>query len=884
MTTPTLEVIATSNGLRLDWVDSNDAIEEQVLHLERDLFERYSAETADWLLALGFSDKEIDLPPVLAYWRDFAGVFVESLIHQEDLEEKREKAIAPWNDKIADEFLAAAPLFSGSENLSNSFFALLWLKLNNAYTKLIKTYRGSVEDFVHAFSPKLQLAGRVFFHLVENKKEGSPFAFLATYSISSSKTGGPKHLPLKHALKEHEDDREKLLELLGTVYRAARESAFLTELLERGELFHPLGWNEKQAFTFLKELPLYQRSGILCRIPNWWNQKSLTPRVGISIGTGEKGFVGMDALLECSPSMTVGGVEISREEAEKLLAESDGLSLIKNKWVAVDKDKLEQALAAYEKAEKMFKRGSISFREAMNFQLAPEKMLGANAEEVELGVTQGEWLQEIDRKLRNPSLVDAITPAKNFRGQLRPYQQLGLNWLGLLDGLGLGACLADDMGLGKTVQILAFLSYKKSQNIKTLLIVPASLIANWSSEINRFFPELEFLIAHPQYLREHGISELSEKDISSTELVITTYSMAQRYSVLKNFNWDYIILDEAQAIKNPGTKQAKEIKKYSAKNRIILSGTPVENHLGDLWSLFDFLNPGLLGTITEFKDFSKKLKENRDGYGRLRKVISPYILRRLKTDRSIIDDLPEKVEMKSYSELSKKQTVLYQELLAELKSALESAEGIKRRGLILSSLIKFKQLCNHPDQFLGSKEYLEEESGKFKRLREICEVISEKREKMLLFTQFKELCEPLHNFLSSVFGRNGLLLHGSTPVKKRKEIVDTFQTTDNYLPFMVMSLKAGGVGLNLTEANHVVHFDRWWNPAVENQATDRAFRIGQKNKVLVHKFITKGTIEEKIDEMLEEKSKLSAEIINTSAETKLTELKNDDLLSMFRLK
>jgi non-specific serine/threonine protein kinase len=313
-----------------------------------------------------------------------------------------------------------------------------------------------------------------------------------------------------------------------------------------------------------------------------------------------------------------------------------------------------------------------------------------------------------------------------------------------------------------------------------------------------------------------------------------------------------------------------------------MTGTPIENRLSDLWSLFDFVNPGLLGNIKEFKAFSDRLKDDFSGYSKLRKLISPYILRRLKTDKAVISDLPVKVEMKTYASLSKKQVLLYNRALEDIRRAIAETEGIQRRGLILSFLMKFKQLCNHPDQYLGTAGFEEKDSGKFTRLREICETIYEKREKVLVFTQFKEMTEPLHDFLEGIFYRKGLILHGGVPVSKRKKLVEAFQG-QSYTPFMVLSLKAGGIGLNLTEANHVIHFDRWWNPAVENQATDRAFRIGQKKNVVVHKFLTKGTVEEKIDMMLEQKTRLAQDIIAGAGEAWITEMRDDELMKLFRL-
>ncbi|MBA4369887.1 MAG: ATP-dependent helicase, partial [Desulfobacterium sp.] len=366
------------------------------------------------------------------------------------------------------------------------------------------------------------------------------------------------------------------------------------------------------------------------------------------------------------------------------------------------------------------------------------------------------------------------------------------------------------------------------------------------------------------------------------DLVITSYSIAQRYEWLGDYCWNYLILDEAQAIKNPGTKQTRAVKKLKSLNRIIMTGTPVENRISDLWSLFDFLNPGLLGNQKEFGAFSKKLKNHPKGYSRLRKIVSPYILRRLKTDKSVISDLPDKVEMKSFADLSKKQIVLYQGFVSDLEKQIEESDGIQRKGLVLSSLMKLKQLCNHPDHLTGTGEYKESDSGKFQRLREICETIYEKRERVLVFTQFREITEPIRFFLETIFNHRGLVIHGSVAAGNRKKIIDIFQA-ETYCPFMVLTLKAGGVGLNLTKANHVIHFDRWWNPAVENQATDRAFRIGQDKKVIVHKFITRGTIEEKIDKMLDDKKELADQVVSQSGETLITEMDNKQLMNLFRL-
>ncbi len=531
----------------------------------------------------------------------------------------------------------------------------------------------------------------------------------------------------------------------------------------------------------------------------------------------------------------------------------------------------------------------LSLKDAMQLQLKPEKLLDADAAEIDCSVSNGKWLESVVKKLLNPDLISSKKPGRAFKAALREYQQKGINWLFFLHSLRFGACLADDMGLGKTVQVLAFLHILKSGLKKSassrqasLLVIPASLISNWVNEIRRFAPDMKFFVAHPGANSGAKAQARDKKSLNAFDLVITTYALVQKYKWLQSHLWNYIILDEAQAIKNPGTKQAKAVKNLSCRNRIIMTGTPIENRLSDLWSLFDFLNPGLLGNAKEFKQFSKKMKHNPSGYTRLRNLIRPYILRRLKTDKSVISDLPDKIEMKTYATLSKKQILLYKNLTDEIRETIAHSDGIQRKGMILASLMKFKQLCNHPDQFLGTGGYDEKESGKFTRLREICETIYEKREKVLVFTQFKEITQPLADCLEGIFKLPGLILHGSIPVGQRKKIIEQFQSPA-YVPFMVLSLKAGGIGLNLTQANHVIHFDRWWNPAVENQATDRAFRIGQKKNVVVHKFLTKGTVEERIDLMLEEKARLSQDVIAAAGESWITEMKDEELLDLFKL-
>ncbi|MBU0961227.1 MAG: DEAD/DEAH box helicase, partial [Proteobacteria bacterium] len=774
-----LIVVPMPDGsLQLEWELASGKKDISSVLLQQKIFTTYTSERQNWLLFLGFSDPAVALPASLDFWRKFSGLFVHHLRLTPDLEQLRHLVQVPLIKEELTELLEVVPVMTGGEYVCPGLLASLWLELNNTFATAISTFSGSVAEFIHRFSPDSHLLGRIYFHLVENKGAEEPFAFLATYSTRMGSEGQSKHLPLKYALQEYQDNNDKLLELLLTVHEAARDSKLIAGLLESNKLFSPLAWSSEDAYTFLQEVPLYEDAGILCRIPNWWQAKRVNVNLRVSLGEKEPALVGMAALLDFSPRLMLGEEEISADEVRRLLAEVDGLAFIKNKWVAVDREKLEQTLVAYEEAEKLATREGLTLAEAMRWQLHPQAGLVKAVDAAVLEVENGQWLQSVFARMSNPDLLPEATTDSRFQADLRPYQQDGLRWLCGLHDLGFGCCLADDMGLGKTVQILAFLNVLSGKRqteenpAASLLIIPASLLANWDQEIKRFCPDMNVFLAHPDMHKPRMVSVPTKETLADLDLVITTYALAQRYDWLMEHKWQYVILDEAQAIKNPGTKQTRAVKKIPAINRIVMTGTPVENRLSDLWSLFDFVNPGLLGTIKEFASFSKGLADHPDGYGRLRKMISPFILRRLKSDKSIISDLPDKVEMKTWAPLSKKQVVVYQQLVDNITEMLETVDGIQRKGLILAALTKFKQICNHPDQYAGVNGYSEKESGKFARLREICTIIYEKRERVLVFTQFKEMTEPLARFLETLFEGPGLILHGSVPVAKRKKIIE----------------------------------------------------------------------------------------------------------------
>lgn len=830
------------------------------------------------LFHLGFIIKKDWFTPQLTYLYHIAEKLIQKLSNQSDIELTRENVMVELTFEEILELKENVPYAIGMEYVTDEWLMQLWESLLAIFQEEIEQYDGMVATYFTEHNANINVAGRVFFHMVENSDEKFPFAFLATYSTKPAKSKKTIHTPLKNALEEFKGQDQKLLSLLTTVTKVSEDSPFISALMESGELFQPLKLTVGEAYTFLGEIPLYEDYGIMCRVPDWWRKKSNRLNVSVSVGSKEPSKVGLDAIMDFSAELYLGEEKLTEKELREFLQMAEGLTLYNGKWIEINKQKLESALEAFEKVKELTESGEFSLNEALRLELGNQSLVEVDSDDIDVSISNGDWLKQVRERLVNPKSMQHVETVPTFNATLREYQKDGYQWLNAISSYGFGACLADDMGLGKTIQMIAFLEYyRTTKSGHALLVLPASLIGNWQKEIEKFAPEMTVKILHSSAgtITEDLIDE-------ACFLHITTYGMAMRLEELKNKNWDILILDEAQAIKNPGTKQTKEIKKIPSKLRIAMTGTPIENRLSDLWSLFDFLNQGLLGTAKEFKELEKELKNETTGYAKIKKTIQPFILRRLKTDKSIISDLPDKIEIDEYATLSKKQVALYQKLVKSIETKLQDAEGIERKGLVLSSIMKFKQICNHPDQYLSREDYKSDHSGKFEQLKNICETIYEKRERVLIFTQFKELTEPLSEFLAQIFGKEGLVLHGGTSVKKRNEMVEKFNG-EEYVPYMVLSLKAGGVGLNLTAANHVIHFDRWWNPAIENQATDRAFRIGQKKNVIVHKFVTKGTIEEKIDDMLREKRKLAGEILGSQGEQWITELSNEELLDLFTL-
>ena len=866
---------------------------EQISHLLRNAFAKGDAAG---VLALATLALKEDLPAPLAWAREWGCLFFTKLCQTRD-----PAAVNRPEENVVQAAVLSVPPMRGAEYIGEALLLRLWEELREAVMAEAAGHEGGLEGWLRERSSLWHLVGRVTLHLAENKRnESHPFAFLATYTDQISIAGRVQHIPLGRALQTYTDQKNQavLEALLQPVRAAAEKSALVRELLETRRLFQALAWTPQEAFLFLREIPQLETCGLVIKVPDWWkNNRSARPVVSVTLDAAPAGGLGVASMLAFNANVTLEGTKLTPEEWQQIHASASGLVNLRGQWVEVDSKQLQSVLKHWTQVQAAHQAGTVSFHQGMRW-LAGFSGLGgeeAAAPDLDSGrewseVVAGKNLKELLEQLREPASVGAIS---GLNATLRPYQEKGVAWLHFATRLGLGACLADDMGLGKTIQVIALLCLRRTESggkaPPSILVVPASLIGNWLREFQQFAPHLRVLSGHPATTSRETLLALGsepEAVLRGYDALLTTYGLLQRSEALQLADWDLAVLDEAQAIKNPATAQARCVKKLRAHVRLALTGTPVENRLGDLWSLFDFLNPGLLGRASEFAEMAKHFAEKPGGYAPLKRLIHPYLLRRMKTDRRIIVDLPDKTEVQARCPLTKKQAVLYGKLVEQLKADLvnPTLEPNQRRGLVLGYLMKFKQVCNHPSHWSGDGRYTAEDSGKFLRIKEIASELAERQERCLVFTQFREMTEPLAAHLATVFGRPGLVLHGGTSVAQRPKLVEEFQRADGP-PFFVLSVKAGGTGLTLTAASHVIHFDRWWNPAVENQATDRAFRIGQKRNVLVHKFVCPGTIEEKVDALLAQKGALAEELLSggTGAEKLLTEMSNAELLDFVRL-
>ena len=722
------------------------------------------------------------------------------------------------------------------------------------------------------------------------------------------------------------DEPQQLL--LSELGRASRLFDKLESALRESEPTK-LELTTKQAYQFLRDTaPVLGEQGITVVAPPWWDSPSI--RVGATLrldsdplesltgpgsgdaegwgagavpegegGTGSphahRSQLGLQTLVRYSWEISLGGLKLTLAEFEKLAKDgSTPLVRVGGQWAEVRAEDVKAAA----KFIREHPGGEMTVLEAI--RMAHGSMDEDGAALPIVGIETSGWLGAVFGSSEESQTLPEIEPPPTFTGELRPYQLRGVSWMSFLERFGFGACLADDMGLGKTIQVLALLAHERHLHKQgpyaeapvppTLAVVPMSVLGNWEHEARKFCPSLRVLVHHgAERLQEDAfIAKAGESDV-----VLTTYALAHRdQELLSRMPWRRIILDEAQNIKNPAAKQAQSVRQLQADHRLALTGTPVENRLSELWSIIDFCNPGYLGTIGNFRRrFSLPIERYSDKGRReqLRRLVRPFILRRLKTDEGVAGDLPEKVESREYCHLTSEQAALYEATVNTMLRDIDRVEGMHRRGMVLSTLIRLKQICNHPAQLLKDHDFGQPgapdatRSGKCVRLIEMLQEVLASGEQALLFTQFRQMGRLLVPLLQQELGKPVLFLHGGTTQKQRQELINRFQSADGTAPLLILSLKAGGVGLNLTAATHVFHFDRWWNPAVENQATDRAYRIGQTRRVQVHKFVVRGTLEERIDAMIEQKTELAEQIVG-AGERWLTELDTGQLRDLLTLR
>ncbi len=672
-------------------------------------------------------------------------------------------------------------------------------------------------------------------------------------------------------------------DLLAALARMARLAPELAAALEEAEPA-TVELDDAAVLGVLRErAAALEDAGIAVLLPSWWTTPA---RLGLraratatSAGAAGPSRFGLEALVDFEWQAALGDRRLTKAELARLARAVEAkrsLVRIRGEWLEVRADQLEALVARAGRA------GQATAAELMRAALGVGT-LDAPQELDVVGVDAGGigWLRTLLDDAAHATVAPVPTP-DGFAGALRPYQQRGVGWLTFLGHLGLGACLADDMGLGKTAQVIATLLADPAGG-PTLVVCPVSVLGNWERELARFAPALDVLVHHGPG-RHDPERPLAER-ATEHDVVLTTYSvLARDRDALAALDWGRVVLDEAQQVKNPATAVARAAGGLRAGRRIALTGTPVENHLADLWSLMHVLNPGLLGTAGDFRArFAVPIEREHDAAAaeRLRRATGPFVLRRLKTDRSIITDLPDKIETVDRCPLTKEQATLYQAVVDDLLEQVEETEGIQRRGLVLAALTKLKQVCNHPAHFLADGSALPGRSGKLTRVEELVEEIVAEGDKVLCFTQFTAWGDLLLSHLQARLGVDGFWLHGGVPRRARDRIVTQFSERDGPT-FLLISLKAGGTGLNLTAASHVVHLDRWWNPAVEDQATDRAFRIGQRRNVQVHKLVSAGTVEERIDELITAKRELASRVVGTG-EQWLTELSTAELRSLVAL-
>ncbi len=754
----------------------------------------------------------------------------------------------------------------------------------------------SPEQWLCRLGEGWQQLGVLCFHLAENAgeaAESAPFAFLATFVHKVGQDERPRHAPLGLAARLLAGDSAALLDLLRPLRQVAGQSSFLAELIDSQAVYRPCAWSARQAHDFLATLPLLEAAGIETRMVNLW--KTQPPRVELEVrldvaepGASKPGAapsVNVNSLLRFFPRVVLGDYNLTDDELAQLLAgDDDGLVRFRGEWVRLDRDKLRHLLESWRQATRMA-AGGIPLLVGLRYLLGKRSEALPQLPPAEDGVrtVAGARLALALSNLHFGQVEPDLPP--ELAGTLRSYQRDGVRFLLNVTAAGFGACLADDMGLGKTLQVISWLTHlARSGELgegrgAALIVAPASLLTNWQHELRRFAPQLEVVVLHPYALNRQQADYLRSNPawlLRRAHVALTTYGIATRNELLARCTYPALVLDEAQAIKNADSQRTRAICRLSSTRRVAITGTPVENSLSELHSLFEFLNPGLLGTEKEFNALVAGMGSD---YTPLRRLVRPFMLRRLKSDPALLPELPPKTEQAAWCHLTPEQARLYAHEVETLRAVVAEPDPQTRLTLVLPILGRLKQICNHPAQYRGETWFEPAAAGKFERLGHLARSIAAAGDCCLVFTQYRSMIEPLHDFLATVFGAPGLTLHGGTPIAERQRLVAAFQAAGGPR-FFVLSLKAAGTGLTLTRARHVIHFDRWWNPAVENQASDRAYRIGQSQPVLIHPLICRGTIEENIHHMLTRKSAMADNLLAGGLEKLLLHLTPEELLSI----
>lgn len=773
-----------------------------------------------------------------------------------------------------------------------------WLEsLHDAVEWLAARECCSVEDWLGRLGEGWQQLGVLCFHLAENAGDAAqeaPFAFLATFVHKAGHDGKARYAPLGLAPRLLAGDSAALLDLLRPLRQVAAQNSFLADLINTQAVYKPCGWGARQAYQFLESMPLLESAGIETRMVNLW--KSRPPRIELEVqldtaeGTGSSKpdaapSVNIHSLLYFYPRVVLGDYQLTDEELAELLAlDDDGLVRFRGEWVRLDAEKLQKLLDNWRQAARMA-AGGIPLLVGLRYLLGkrtdalPDLPPEDDGMRLALSARLALALSNLHFGTAEPQLPPRL------EGLLRHYQRDGVRFLLNVTASGFGACLADDMGLGKTIQVISWLVHlaltEQLGDGKgcALIVAPASLLANWQEELSRFAPDLRVVLLHPYALSREEEGYLRTNPawlMRRAHVALTTYGIVTRNELLAEQDFAAVVLDEAQAIKNADSQRARAVARLRSTRRVAITGTPVENSLSELRSLFEFLNPGLLGSE---KDFHAMVRDMGADYTPLRRLVRPFMLRRLKSDPALVPELPPKTEQPAYCLLTPEQTRLYAHEVETLRAVMAEPDPKLRLTLVLPVLGRLKQICNHPVQYVGEGWCDPLESGKFIRLGHLARRMARAGDCCLVFTQYRSMIEPLHEYLAEIFGAPGLMLHGGTPIAERKRLVEQFQA-ENGPRFFVLSLKAAGTGLTLTRARHVIHFDRWWNPAVENQASDRAYRIGQKNPVVVHQLICRGTIEENIHTMLSRKNDMADALLSGGLEKLLLHLSSEELLQL----